>query len=230
LAIAGGTGAPTAILGCTTNPKAAAAGVATFAGCSINLAGNGYALIATSGTLTSATSATFNLFGATDLTIANGGGVGSTVGKAESGDVIKLTWSQAVQLNSVCSTWTSSAQTVTGVTVTMARGNGQNHNDLSLSLGSVGSGSCAGGINLGTFTTTTNAYETGNTTHAFTNSTVTWNAATNQLIITLGGNTSAPNTVGSSTYVFNPDPAIARSGVPAIKAGGTPTTGPVQNF
>src|SRR5581483_8387063 len=53
------SGTPT--LTCTANPKAATAGVVTFAGCKIDLAGTGYTLTATSGTLTSATSSAFNI-------------------------------------------------------------------------------------------------------------------------------------------------------------------------
>jgi trimeric autotransporter adhesin len=48
-------------LSCTTNPVAAVAGVATFSGCKIDKAGNGYTLTATSGSLTSATSSAFNI-------------------------------------------------------------------------------------------------------------------------------------------------------------------------
>ena len=48
-------------LTCTTNPLAASYGVATFSGCSINNAGTGYTVKAASGTLTTATSATFNI-------------------------------------------------------------------------------------------------------------------------------------------------------------------------
>jgi hypothetical protein len=52
LAITSGTGTAGAALACTTNPVAAASGVATFAGCNINLVGSGYTLTATSGALT----------------------------------------------------------------------------------------------------------------------------------------------------------------------------------
>ena len=61
LAITAGTGTAGAALSCTTNPLAASAGVASFAGCSINLAGNGYTLRATSGALTAATSSAINV-------------------------------------------------------------------------------------------------------------------------------------------------------------------------
>ena len=55
-----GTNPGVGALSCTTNPKPAVAGVATFAGCKISLAGTGYTLTATDGSLT-ATSATFNV-------------------------------------------------------------------------------------------------------------------------------------------------------------------------
>jgi hypothetical protein len=48
-------------LTCTTNPQSASSGVATFAGCKIDKAGNGYTLTATDGSLTSATSSSFNV-------------------------------------------------------------------------------------------------------------------------------------------------------------------------
>ena len=48
-------------LTCTANPKAAASGVATFAGCKINKAGSGYTLAAAASGLTRATSSPFNI-------------------------------------------------------------------------------------------------------------------------------------------------------------------------
>jgi hypothetical protein len=59
LAIGTNPGAGT--LSCTTNPVAASAGVASFSGCSITKAGTGYTLKATDGSLTLATSSTFNV-------------------------------------------------------------------------------------------------------------------------------------------------------------------------
>lgn len=55
------TGTSGAVLTCTTNPLAAASGIATFAGCKINLAGNGYTLRAIATGLTLATSNAFNI-------------------------------------------------------------------------------------------------------------------------------------------------------------------------
>ena len=61
LAITAGTGTSGAVLTCTTNPRSATSGTATFAGCRINLAGTGYTLRATSGALTLATSLPFDI-------------------------------------------------------------------------------------------------------------------------------------------------------------------------
>lgn len=61
LTITSGTGTAGASLTCTTNPKAAASGVASFAGCRIDKAGTGYTLTATDGTLTAAVSNSFTV-------------------------------------------------------------------------------------------------------------------------------------------------------------------------
>jgi hypothetical protein len=61
VALAIGTNPSGGTLSCTTNPVNASSGVATFAGCKIDKAGNGYTLTASDGALTSATSATFNV-------------------------------------------------------------------------------------------------------------------------------------------------------------------------
>ena len=66
-----GTNPGSGTLSCTTNPLAAAAGVASFAGCKIDKAGNGYTLTASDGSLASATSASFNV-AASPLWVANG--------------------------------------------------------------------------------------------------------------------------------------------------------------
>ena len=61
ITLAIGTNPGGGTLTCTTNPKAAVAGVDTFAGCKIDKAGAGYTLTATSGGLASTTSAPFNI-------------------------------------------------------------------------------------------------------------------------------------------------------------------------
>lgn len=54
-----GTGPSGAVLSCTTNPKAAVSGVATFSGCTVDKSGSGYTLTAADGSLGSATSTAF---------------------------------------------------------------------------------------------------------------------------------------------------------------------------
>ncbi|MBZ5723524.1 MAG: tandem-95 repeat protein [Acidobacteriia bacterium] len=69
-------------LTCTANPKAAVAGLAAFAGCKIDKVGTGYRLQATDGSLTAATSNTFNITFGTAVQLAfntqPGGGTGGT--------------------------------------------------------------------------------------------------------------------------------------------------------
>lgn len=69
-------------LACTTNPRAASAGVATFAGCKINGAGatGSYTLLATDGALTSATSSSFTITaGSLSFTTSDYGFAGVTL-------------------------------------------------------------------------------------------------------------------------------------------------------
>ncbi len=61
LAITPATGNPSGVLTCTTNPLAAVSGVASFAGCKIDLAGSGYSLTATAAGLTTVVSNPFNV-------------------------------------------------------------------------------------------------------------------------------------------------------------------------
>jgi hypothetical protein len=59
LSITSGTGTAGAALNCTSNPATAVSGVATFAGCKVDLAGTGYTLTAARAGLTSGTSSAF---------------------------------------------------------------------------------------------------------------------------------------------------------------------------
>jgi trimeric autotransporter adhesin len=77
-----GTNPGSGALTCTANPVAASAGVAGFAGCKIDKAGTGYTLTATDGSLTSATSASFNVI-ATPIWVATG----STVTRTSNGSL-----------------------------------------------------------------------------------------------------------------------------------------------
>jgi hypothetical protein len=76
LAITSGTGTSGAALTCTTNPVSASSGVATFAGCKIDIGGAGYQLHATDGSLTAVDSSAFGVLGlqalGTPSTVASG--------------------------------------------------------------------------------------------------------------------------------------------------------------
>jgi hypothetical protein len=164
----------------------------------------------------------------TALVIANGG---TTAGKAEANDTIRITWNQAVSLSTVCSSWNNSTQTVTGVTVTMARANGGNN--LTVTSGNVGGTNCNTGVKIGTFTTTSGGYNTTNGAESFTNSTVSWDSATNGLTITLGspcGGACPSGTVAASTYIYTPSATIAAAAYPTVTATGTASSGNVRNF
>jgi hypothetical protein len=64
------TGDPTAVLTCDTDPVTAVAGVATFAGCTIDKAATGYTLHATDGTLPAADSDSFDVIGGAAASLA----------------------------------------------------------------------------------------------------------------------------------------------------------------
>jgi hypothetical protein len=167
----------------------------------------------------------------TDLVIANGP-TPNVAGKAEANDTVTVTWNAPIQLSSVCSSWTNASQTITGVTVTMNRGNGAANNDLSVTGGTVGATACSGGVKVGSFATNSSTYQPGNINHPFTNSTITWNSSTNEMVITLGscGASCPPGTAATSTYTYTPNTAIAAAAAPAATASGTATTGEVQNY
>jgi hypothetical protein len=74
LAVEPGTGTGGAALSCATNPLNAAAGLAAFAGCKIDLAGRGYRLRATSGALAAAVSDLFNVGALNRAPVVNTGG------------------------------------------------------------------------------------------------------------------------------------------------------------
>ena len=61
LAVTTGSGSGAGTLTCSTNPVTSVAGSATFAGCSINAAGTGYTLVASSSGLPSVTSSAFDV-------------------------------------------------------------------------------------------------------------------------------------------------------------------------
>ena len=74
LAVEPGSGATGAALGCTTNPLRAAAGLTAFTGCAVDLAGRGYRLRASSGTLSPAVSDLFAIGAVNRPPTVNAGG------------------------------------------------------------------------------------------------------------------------------------------------------------
>jgi len=56
-----GSGPSGATLTCTTNPRLASSGLASFAGCAVDKSGSGYTLTAADGTVTAATSSAFSI-------------------------------------------------------------------------------------------------------------------------------------------------------------------------
>ena len=74
LAIVPGSGTAGAVLSCAANTVNASAGLATFAGCNINLTGTNYRLRATSGGLTAADSDPFNITPTNQAPNVNAGG------------------------------------------------------------------------------------------------------------------------------------------------------------
>ena len=102
-----------------TKTKAAVAGVATFSELSINLAGNGYTLAATSGSLTAATSTPFNIGGATKIrveTSADGSGVvvpaqSLAPGASVTGYAISRDTNNAFVANALVDGWTLAGAT-----------------------------------------------------------------------------------------------------------------------
>jgi hypothetical protein len=153
----------------------------------------------------------------TSLVIANGSG---TLHKADAADTIKITFDNAIQLSSVCSTWTGVAQTVVGVTVTMAAGSAGNNN-LSFSLGNVGGSACSTGVKIGTIAANTNVYNTTASAITFANSTVAWDVITNTLTITLAGGPAPGTAVANNTYTYTPNAAISLASNNAVKVTGT---------
>ena len=150
---------------------------------------------------------------AVSVTIANGSG--GTAGKPEAGDTISIVYSQAIQLSSVCSTWSSG--TLTNISVKMEKGNGQNTNDLTVT-------GCSGALHFGTLTTPSGQW-LGNATATWASSTMTWNSTTLTLQITLGGTvtgTAPPTVTAATTYKYTPDAGITNTFGTAISS--TPVT------
>jgi hypothetical protein len=152
----------------------------------------------------------------TALSLVNGG----TAGRVDAGDQVIITFSDALAVSSVCSTWTpnGSDQLLSAdndVTVTLTNG-GTGNDTLT-----VAAGSCT--VNVGSLNLGSTAYTTATVTFrgaAANRSTLAWNNATQRLTITLGAVSGAGTAVvASSTPVFTPSTSVTTIG--ATPLGGT---------
>jgi hypothetical protein len=131
----------------------------------------------------------------TDVVLANGG----TVGTADSGDTLTITYSEQLDAATFCSSWNNSgSQTLAGVTVSIAQ---SGSNDI-LSISAVGAGSCGGTTNFHlTSVALGRNYVTADRT--FSGSQITWDPTARTLSIRLGTASGSVRTgvaVGTPTY------------------------------
>jgi hypothetical protein len=155
---------------------------------------------------------------ATALAIANGG----TAAKPDTGDTIRVTYDQALSVSSLCSTWTNDAQnqSLSGATATLTKVTSTTSQFAVTALAS----GCGGAFHLGTIGGLPKYFSGSTSTAAFTNSTLSWNATSRQLTLTLGSTTTSLNTsTGPSTATYTPDAAIQSSFGTAISNASQPT-------
>ena len=119
----------------------------------------------------------------TAVALANGG----TAKRVDPGDTATVTFSAQLNATTICSAWTNTGtQTVSNATISFTAGANATFTATSAT--------CTGNGNFGTVSTGGN-YVTGTVT--FTNSTITWNPATDKLTFTMG------TAGGSGTRSFN---------------------------
>lgn len=143
----------------------------------------------------------------------NAGGAGV----AAAGDTLALTYSQAPHLASICSAWTTDGvnASLTNITATIGRnayGNGRDGLSMSSASCSLNVFS-AGDLNL------LSDYTGANSDVVFTSSTLSWNAATKMLTLTLGTRTGTPGTALAATVTYSPSTTI--TGLSGVGIAGT---------
>jgi len=161
----------------------------------------------------------------TALSLTNGTG---TAGRPDQGDQIVVTFSDQLDVSTLCSTWSGNGadQAI----------NGDNQATVSLNTGAgsdtvtVSSSVCT--LNFGTLSLGSTAYTTATDTFAgagANKSTIAWNWSAKQLTITLGQVTGAgQTTVATSIVTYTPSTSVLNiSGVPT---GGTLVTANVKQF
>ena len=208
LSITNGTGTSGAALTCDANPVATSSGIASFAGCAIDLAGSGYTLLAT-GTYAAATSAAFEVspvLTPASLRLANH--AGGTRNRLEPGDQLVITYSTAVKASTLCSDWTSDmdAYTVSDATLTLqGRGKASGSDQLLVTT----SVSCAGSLNLGDINLGSTKPARGTGTYTW-QATVDWEPSTRTLRVTAVALTSTQpgDNRGNVTATYRPSATI----------------------
>ena len=160
----------------------------------------------------------------TALSLTNGTG---TAGRPDKGDQIVVTFSDQLDVSTLCSTWSGNGdQSISGdnqATVTLNNVSGSD-------TVTVSSSTCT--LNFGTLSLGSTAYTTATDTFAgagVNKSTIAWSASANQLTITLGQVTGAGQaTVATSIATYTPSTSVLNvSGVPT---GGTFVTANVKQF
>lgn len=142
-----------------------------------------------------------------------------TTGLLQRGDSVVITYSDLIDVSSMCSTWTGngSNQTISGGNVLRVSisNNAVSGND---SLTVVAVGACGNDFNFGTINLGHSGFVTGDTlfsgSSASERSTTAWNPGTRQLTISLGAKSAGPNPVrvnSSVTSTYTPDAAIRSS-------------------
>ena len=153
-----------------------------------------------------------NVFAPTSVQLLNG--PGNTAGKIEKGDQIVVTYSDAIDVSTMCDDWTndSADQTLSGSNVVVTLDNGNGSNDDTLRFDTI---TGCGGFNFGEIDLNSGGYVS-NSDATFggsgANSTiVSWNFASKTLTITLGakgGTGTIPTTAvttGTPAYIRDTD-------------------------
>lgn len=160
------------------------------------------------------------------VSTVNGAGI---AGRVDAGDRIDITFSDTMNVASICSTWTGdgSNQTLGGannVSVLMTNG-GAGNDTLTFSAGS-----CT--LNVGSINLGSTAYATGNLTFSGTGagaSTVAWDVGSRTLSVTLGtASGGGAATVANSAPVVTPSGALLNPD--GVGVGGTFTLPNVRQF
>jgi hypothetical protein len=147
-----------------------------------------------------------------------------TAGLAEPGDRIVITFSDALDPESVCSTFTSPSgpYTHSDLTVTF------NGNPNVVSITATGSCGTTGFGSLQVGTTGNGRYTQGNQTLAFAGSTISWDPTTRRIILTLGPTRTGTATSGAAASVTYSPGSLTTGGVEL--PAGTSSSATPQDF